>query len=84
MGLSTTSLASKEQKFMEEAKGAQVQLGESSHLGMARLPLTEAKPRDSSQSFSPYPAASKKAANEKGSPLVIVASHKRALQNAQA
>ena len=48
-------------------------------MGMARLPLTESKPRDSNQAFSPYPATGKKAGNEKGSPLVIVASHRRAL-----
>ena len=46
--------------------------------------MTESKPRESASSLSPHPAARTRAAQEKGSPLVIVASHKRALQNAQA
>ena len=68
---------------MEETKGSQMQLGESAVMGTVRVPLTESKPKESTQALSPYPAASgRKASNEKGSPLVIVASHKRALQNA--
>ena len=70
---------------MEETKGSQVQLGESAVMGTVRVPLTESKPlKESSQSLSPvYPTASgRNNSNEKGSPLVIVASHKRALQNA--
>ena len=84
MCASTTTKQARDQFSLEKSKDAEMQLAESSDTGLARLSLTESKLKVNTQNISPREGARKKNAKEKGSPLVIVASHKKALQNAQA
>ena len=84
MCASTTTKQARDLFSLEKSKDAEMQLAESSDTGLARLSLTESKLKVNTQNISPREGARKKNAKEKGSPLVIVASHKKALQNAQA